>query len=182
MSDNRLNLLCKPLLSGDFIFKQLRTCTTSLIPTFNFSTGIRRHTFKLPASGPREEGTVVNKSTASDIKLQFLQHTSTVMHRPSRFTTFTLGLARWHSCGKNAAIIFDNLFRLIIIFSSDSSDISKSLSLSFSFSSSIFTGRSFVGSTFTSHLLVDCAERASTNSFEVGLCRTDTEALLELSV
>jgi hypothetical protein len=39
-----------------------------------------------------------------------------------------------------------------------------------------------VGSTFTSHLLVDCAERASANSFEVGLCRTDTEALLELSV
>jgi hypothetical protein len=93
MSDNRLNLLCKPLLSGDFIFKQLRTCTTSLIPTFDFSTGIRRHTFKLPASGPREEGTVVNKSTASDIKLRFLQNTSIVMHRPSRFTTFTLGLA-----------------------------------------------------------------------------------------
>jgi hypothetical protein len=60
----------------------------------DFSTGIRRHTFKLPASGPREEGTVVNKSTASDIKLQFLQNTSTVMHRPNRFTTFTLGLAR----------------------------------------------------------------------------------------
>jgi hypothetical protein len=61
-----------------FIFKQLRTCTTSLIPSFDFSTGIRRHTFKLPASGPREEGTVVNKSTASDIKLQFLQNNDVV--------------------------------------------------------------------------------------------------------
>jgi hypothetical protein len=34
------------------------------------------------------------------------------MHRPSLFATFTLGLARWHSCGKNAEIIFDNLFKL----------------------------------------------------------------------
>jgi hypothetical protein len=55
---------------------------------------------------------------SSDIKLQFLQNTSTVMHRPCRFTTFTLGLARRHSCGKNAEIIFDNLFKLIIIFCS----------------------------------------------------------------
>jgi hypothetical protein len=53
--------------------------------------------------------------------------------------------------------------------SSSASVSSKSLSLSFS--SSIFTGRSFVGSTFTSHLLVDCAERASANFVEVGLCR-----------
>jgi hypothetical protein len=96
MSDNRLSLLCNPLLSGDFIFKQLTTCTPSLIPTFNFSTGIRRHTFKLPAYGPRQEGTVLNKSTSSEIKLQFLQNTSTVMHRPSRFSTFTLGLALTH--------------------------------------------------------------------------------------
>jgi hypothetical protein len=51
------------------MFKQLRTCTTSLILTFDFSTGIRRHTFKLPASGPREEGTVVNKSTAHILQL-----------------------------------------------------------------------------------------------------------------
>jgi hypothetical protein len=50
-------------------------------------------------------------------------------------------------------------FKLMIIFSSDSSDISKS----FSFSSSILTGLSFVGSTSTPHLLVDCADRASTN-------------------
>ena len=60
-----------------------------------------------------------------------------------------------------------------IICSSDSSDISKSLSIS----SSILTGHSFFGGTSTSHLLVDCADRASTNSFEVGLCRTDTEEL-----
>jgi hypothetical protein len=26
---------------------------SSLIPTFNFSTGVRRHIFKLPAYGPR---------------------------------------------------------------------------------------------------------------------------------
>jgi hypothetical protein len=83
MSDNRLNLLYNPLLSGDFIFKQLATCTTSLIPTFNFGTGIRRHTFKLPAHGPRQEGTVVNKSISSEIKLQFLQNTSSVL-----FVTF----------------------------------------------------------------------------------------------
>jgi hypothetical protein len=30
----------------------------------------------------------------TDIKLQFIQNTSTVMHRPNRFTTFTLGLPR----------------------------------------------------------------------------------------
>jgi len=53
---------------------------------------------------------VVNKSTASEIKLQFLQNTSTVMHRPSRLTTFTLGLALRHLCGKNAEIKSDNLF------------------------------------------------------------------------
>jgi hypothetical protein len=44
------------------------TCTTSLIATFNFRTGIRSHTFKLPGYGPRQEGTVVNKSTSSVIK------------------------------------------------------------------------------------------------------------------
>jgi hypothetical protein len=53
---------------------------------------------------------------------------------------------------------------------------------SFSFSSSILTGLSFVGSTSTPHLRVDCADRASTNSAELGLCRTDTEERLELSV
>jgi hypothetical protein len=91
--DNQINVVCNCLLSGDFIFKQLRTCTTLLIPTFNFSTCIRRHTFKLPVYGPREEGTVKNKSASSEIKLQFLQNTSTVMQRPSRVTTFTLRLA-----------------------------------------------------------------------------------------
>ena len=86
-------------------FKQLRICTTSLIPTFYLSTGIRIHTFKLTASGPQEEGTVVNKSTASNIKLQSLHNTSTVMHIPSRFTTFTLRLALRHSSLYNCLMI-----------------------------------------------------------------------------
>ena len=142
MPDNRLNLLCKPLLSGDFIFKQLRTCTTSLIPTFDFSTGIRRHAFKLPASGPREEGTVVNKSTASDIKLVSTKYFNCYAQTQSfhHFYTWAGTLTfMWQKCRNHLR----QLFKLIIIFSSDSSDISKSLS----FSSSILTGRSFVGST-----------------------------------
>jgi hypothetical protein len=57
----------------------------------------------------------------------------------------------------------DSLLKLIIILSSDSSDIAKK------FSFSIFTGLSFVGRISTSHLLVYCADRASANSSQLGL-------------
>jgi hypothetical protein len=59
------------------------------------------HKFTLTVKEPYTDNSsgasvsVLQRPTSNEfIKLQFLQNTSTVMHRPSLFATFTLGLAR----------------------------------------------------------------------------------------